>query len=135
MKKYAYSCNNTIRCVLFQYNKLIDKKNINLRLAEQAIERDGWKGIEDVLKMLPGEHFGNPCIKSAKGGGNLQSATKPKTVVVYFIGGITFTEIAALRFVAKQKKCRIIIATTNMINSKKLLENCVNWFTKTQFLR
>jgi len=99
---------------------------LNCRLAEQAIERDGWKGIEDVIKMLPGEHFGNPCIKSAKGGGSNMQPHKNKTVVVYFIGGITFTEIAALRFLAKQKKCRIIIATTNMINSKKLLENCIN---------
>ena len=40
--------------------------------------------------------------------------SKKKIILVYFIGGITFAEVAALRFLNEQKdaKFNLIIATT-----------------------
>ena len=50
-------------------------------------------------------------------------AEKKKTVLVAFVGGITFAEIAALRFMQSQPEfdAQIIIATSNFINGKNLM--------------
>ncbi|KAL8784198.1 MAG: hypothetical protein Q9213_004090, partial [Squamulea squamosa] len=64
----------------------------------------GWQGFEDVLKNVRGETF-NKIQKgdeaAVKARHMLMGSGKEKTVVVMFLGGITRTEIAALRFVAK----------------------------------
>lgn len=49
--------------------------------------------------------------------------------MVYFIGGVTYAEVAALRFLAKKMKDKIkaiYIATTNMINGDKLIKSLLN---------
>jgi len=44
--------------------------------------------------------------------------------LVFFLGGCTFTEIAAIRFLEKQSEGRdFIIATTKLINGNSLLES------------
>ena len=50
-----------------------------------------------------------------------------KTVVVMFLGGITFTEIAALRFVARQEegKRRVLICTTGIVGGNGMMEVAV----------
>lgn len=47
-----------------------------------------------------------------------------KTVIVMFLGGITFTEIAALRFVARQEegRRRILICTTDVIGGNRMMD-------------
>ena len=52
---------------------------------------------------------------------------KAKTVVVMFLGGITFTEIAALRFVAKREEGRrkILICTTDVISGDRMMEAAI----------
>lgn len=48
--------------------------------------------------------------------------SRKKRVLVYFIGGITYGEIAALRFLNKIfKDKKFIVATTQIING----DNCV----------
>jgi hypothetical protein len=44
-------------------------------------------------------------------------------VFVFFLGGITFTEIAALRFIAKQEasRRRIVICTTGIVNGNRMI--------------
>ena len=68
----------------------------------------GWQGFEDALRNIRGETFNKvqkgeeQAVKARHmltGGG---AGTRQKTVLVMFLGGITFTEIAALRFVARQ---------------------------------
>ena len=48
---------------------------------------------------------------------------KVKTVVVMFLGGVTFTEIAALRFVGKgeEGKRRILICTTDVVGGNGIV--------------
>ncbi|KAH7959197.1 hypothetical protein HPB49_009166 [Dermacentor silvarum] len=48
-----------------------------------------------------------------------------KIVMVYFLGGVTFAEIAALRLLAKLKGYHILVATTATINGNSLLENVI----------
>lgn len=77
------------------------------------------------MRHLPGDTFEKHETKSAKSG-TMNTSRNVKTVVVYFIGGVTYTEIAALRLLSKQKGCKIIIATTSIINGERLLKPFLN---------
>ena len=49
-------------------------------------------------------------------------------MLVYFIGGVTFMEIAALRFLSTQPDFpfRIVICTTKLINGDTFLQSLVS---------
>lgn len=53
------------------------------------------------------------------------SSEESKVVLVFFIGGCTFAEISALRFLAQQddNNCEFIIGTTKIINGKNFLDS------------
>ena len=79
----------------------------------------GWHGFEDAVKHVRGPTVyelqkgedkavkARALLTGGGGGGSGGSGVKP-TVFVVFVGGVTFTEIAALRFIAKQEECKII---------------------------
>jgi len=48
-----------------------------------------------------------------------------KVVLVYFIGGCTFSEINALRFLTEKTNCHYIVATTNIIRADSLIDDLV----------
>ena len=80
--------------------------------AAQAHPISGWKGFEDVLGQIPGATVD---FKQKGPKGLKDSATK--TTVVFFLGGCTYTEVSALRWMSKREKGRkYLIATTGMIN-------------------
>ena len=90
---------------------------ISVRLIEKAMEK-GWKSIEDVLYKLPGD-YDYPKEEKKMGLG-----TSPKIFLVIFIGGITYGEISAIRYLNdKMKNRKIIILTTGMINYKKIFNS------------
>lgn len=86
----------------------------------------GWKGFEDVLASIPGKTF--DIVQSGSSGADTRpvaslresaeiwiftsteySAVRPAekpptTTVVFFLGGCTYTEIAAIRWVGRQNK-------------------------------
>lgn len=91
----------------------------------------GWQGFEDALRNIKGATFnkvqkGDEAATKAR---HMLTGTggKPKTVVVMFLGGITFTEIAALRFVARQMegRRRILICTTDVVSGERVMEAVV----------
>ena len=91
----------------------------------------GWQGFEDALRNIKGTTFnkvqkGDEAAVKAR---HMLTGTggKPKTVVVMFLGGITFTEIAALRFLAKQMEGRrkILICTTDIISGDRMMEAAI----------
>ncbi|KAK7170118.1 hypothetical protein R3I94_000376 [Phoxinus phoxinus] len=93
---------------------------LSCKLIEQVLERDGWTGLEEVSRMLNGQEF-------AVTGGSSSSEARTKTdaqriVLVMFLGGCTFSEISALRFLGKERGCRFIVLTTAITNSARLLE-------------
>ena len=52
-----------------------------------------------------------------------QERAKKKKILVYFIGGITYGEISAVRFLQKlHPKFRFIIATTCIVNGDSALK-------------
>jgi hypothetical protein len=86
----------------------------------QAHPIAGWRGFEDVLASIPGATV--DIRQKAEGGAGVAVDGKDKaegstTTVVFFLGGCTFTEVAALRWMSKQTKGRkFLIATTGIIN-------------------
>jgi vacuolar protein sorting-associated protein 33A len=90
----------------------------------------GWQGFEDVLKNVKGETFNRVQRgeeQAVKTRHMIAGTGGRKTVVVMFLGGITFTEIAALRFVAKQEegRRRILICTTDIIGGNGVMDAAI----------
>lgn len=93
----------------------------------------GWKGFEDVLAMIPGEtvdivQLGGAAGATAAAAADIvnmvQNHEQTKTTVVFFLGGCTYTEIAALRWVGRQNRGRkFLIATTGIITGRSLVES------------
>lgn len=100
---------------------------LSCRLIEQVLQREGWSGLEDVTRLLNGHEF---SVSGSTSGPELNPGSGPglkpdcqRRVVVVFLGGCSFSEISALRFLAKQKGYRIITVTTAITNSCRLLES------------
>nr|XP_048328182.1 vacuolar protein-sorting-associated protein 33 homolog isoform X2 [Ziziphus jujuba var. spinosa] len=85
---------------------------LSIRLVQHAV-RSGWRPIEEILKLLPGPHSdkkrgrfsSSPSLDTLQGA----SASMDKVadgrrslVLVVFVGGVTFAEIAALRYLCSQ---------------------------------
>ncbi|KAI8809867.1 vacuolar protein sorting-associated protein 33A [Cladochytrium replicatum] len=87
-----------------------------------------WKGFEEALGLLPGPHFEEsqkpPDYAWLGKRKNSMARTGPKVTMVLFLGGCTFTEISAIRFLAQQEDGLrdYVIATTNIINGTTLVE-------------
>lgn len=100
----------------------------------------GWKGFEDIVNSLPGETIdlsqtggrsSNASLLASSAASKLvphdplrlineymillvYSIEKTTTSVVFFLGGCTYTEIAALRWVARQSKGESIRTNKNV---------------------
>ncbi|KAM6351860.1 vacuolar protein sorting-associated protein 33B isoform 3-T3 [Alca torda] len=72
---------------------------LSCKIIEQVLERRGWLGLEEVVRLLNGNEFSvsdsavedNPAWESQR------------VVLAVFLGGCTFSEIAALRFLGKER--------------------------------
>ncbi|RXW24090.1 hypothetical protein EST38_g1761 [Candolleomyces aberdarensis] len=65
----------------------------------------GWKGFEDVASAIPGETVETVLQQSLPTSASTPvSKERTTTTVVFFMGGCTYTEIAAIRWVARQNK-------------------------------
>lgn len=90
----------------------------------------GWLGFEDVVKSARGSTFSvvqKGDDKAVRARQTMSSSNTVKTVFVFFLGGITFTEIAALRFIAAQEAPRrkIVICTTGLISGDRMMEAAI----------
>ncbi|ETV82675.1 hypothetical protein, variant 2 [Aphanomyces astaci] len=114
---------------------------LSVRLVEIAATNKmthttGWKTIQDTMKQLPGpsEEFSQaPPVAEAPGATTDKKdkgfgADERKVMVVFFVGGVTFMEIAALRHLSKQPECPfdIVIATTKILNGNGLIKSIVD---------
>ncbi|CAN1238275.1 Vacuolar protein-sorting-associated protein 33 homolog [Linum grandiflorum] len=107
---------------------------LSIRLVQHAI-RSGWRPMEEILRMLPGPHSetkrgGFPhsaSFESMSALGSRVADGRRSLVLVVFIGGVTFAEIAALRFLSAQEGMAydLMIATTKMISGNSLTESYV----------
>ncbi|XP_049669442.1 vacuolar protein sorting-associated protein 33B isoform X4 [Accipiter gentilis] len=91
---------------------------LSCKIIEQVLERRGWLGLEEVVRLLNGNEFSvsdsavedNPAWESQR------------VILAVFLGGCTFSEIAALRFLGKERGCKFIFLTTAITNSARMME-------------
>ncbi|CAK9825400.1 Vacuolar protein sorting-associated protein 33A [Anthophora retusa] len=109
---------------------------LSVRLAEQLVQPNGWQGLNDVMGLLPGPTTASVPY-NIRPSGRRNSITSevsepPKLVMVFFIGGCTFAEISALRFLSQQEDLNVefVVCTTKLINGNtflmSLMENLEN---------
>ncbi|XP_028256867.1 vacuolar protein sorting-associated protein 33B [Parambassis ranga] len=92
---------------------------LSCKLIEQVLERDGWSGLEEVTRLLNGHEF----AVTGNNGADLRAKSDAKRIVlVMFLGGCTFSEISALRFLGKEKGYKFIVVATSITNSSRLME-------------
>nr|CCA19363.1 vacuolar protein sortingassociated protein 33A putat [Albugo laibachii Nc14] len=113
---------------------------LSVRLVESILKTKSWSSIQEALRQLPGPVGEVSQLSSKSEDGNpipsgqsskLDTFGSPedrKVLLVYFIGGVTFMEIAALRFLSNQinSPYDIIIATTKITNGNHLIRSCLD---------
>jgi len=116
----------------------------------------GWRGFEEPLKLVKGRIFDeiqkqeDKAIRAKRTSiswtpltwQGLLNGAENKTTIVFFLGGCTYTEIAALRFIAQHEGLssilqqlteigkRILIATTGIINGNTIMHAALNDMSK-----
>ncbi|KAK4565496.1 Vacuolar protein-sorting-associated protein 33 [Recurvomyces mirabilis] len=99
-----------------------------------ALIGTGWRGFEDVLARIKGATVdmvqkGHDADASHARSILRGSKEGPRTSIVFFLGGVTFAEVAALRFVSgeieKASGRNLMVATTGMISGKRGVEGMV----------
>jgi len=117
---------------------------LSVRLIEMgSVTVGGWKKMDDIMQQLPGTGFevrqeekGRKAAAAAaalsSGGGSASvvdglgmGVEEKPLVLVYFIGGVTFAEVAALRWLSAREghPKEYIVATTKLINGNSFLES------------
>ena len=92
---------------------------IIIRLLEKLDEK-GWGNIKDILKELPGGDYYIPPEEAEV----ISPKTDNQFILLVFSGGITYGELAGIRFLNKKmRNKKFIILTTNMINRKKMINS------------
>ncbi|GMH37511.1 hypothetical protein BSKO_05384 [Bryopsis sp. KO-2023] len=90
----------------------------------------GWRGRgAEVLNLLPGQHFdvmlGEDAEVEGVAGPLSRGGDESETVLVVFLGGVTFSEISALRFLTtvSNGKMKFLVATTRLLNGNSWLKS------------
>jgi vacuolar protein sorting-associated protein 33A len=127
---YAPLSIRIVQCVLQkQYLQTLHKSPLPLTPSST-----GWTGFEDMLKSAKGPTFNivqRPSDeKAAKAKAALTGSSGWKTIFVMFLGGITFTEIAALRFISRQlaeagQRKKIMICTTGIVSGRSIMDGVI----------
>uniref|UniRef100_G3PZG2 VPS33B late endosome and lysosome associated n=2 Tax=Gasterosteus aculeatus aculeatus TaxID=481459 RepID=G3PZG2_GASAC len=93
---------------------------LSCKLVEQVLERDGWTGMDEVTRLLNGHEF---AVTGSSGADARTQGDARRVVLVMFLGGCTFSEISALRFLGREKGYKFIVVTTAITNSSRLIES------------
>ncbi|NXL79059.1 VP33B protein, partial [Leptocoma aspasia] len=94
---------------------------LSCKIIEQVLERRGWQGLEEVVRLLSGSEFSfsgtgglgaaglaagsaySPLPYPDSAGEDSPAGDSQRVVLAVFLGGCTFSEIAALRFLGKER--------------------------------
>ncbi|XP_022232451.1 vacuolar protein sorting-associated protein 33A isoform X2 [Drosophila obscura] len=109
---------------------------LTARLVELSLKPLGWQTLKSQINNLHGPTFEDFQAQLIGIGGRHAGSTVsegsllhvPRVVLVCFVGGCTFAEIAALRFLADQEDNNVdfLIATTNIINKNTFLDSLIS---------
>ncbi|QPH01706.1 hypothetical protein C2857_005909 [Epichloe festucae Fl1] len=130
---YAPLSIRLVQCILQkQYLTSISKGGggANTGAAAAGAATQGWHGFDEAVKHARGKTFyelQKGDDKAVKARALLSGNGVKQSVFVVFVGGITFTEIAALRFIAKQEEARrnIVICTTSIISGNRMMDAAI----------
>ncbi|KAJ3096942.1 hypothetical protein HDU97_005417 [Phlyctochytrium planicorne] len=120
-----FSVNSSMAALASAGSKAVNSLSIKTPTAAVESQSVSWKGSEEVLREVnTGVFFEeeqaneDPSLLSV-----LSKKTQSATTLVVFIGGCTFTEIAALRFLSKQESRDYVTLTTNIINGGSIVQS------------
>ena len=127
---YAPLSIRLVQCILQKPYMVSLIKGIPAPAAAAGNPSTGWLGFEEPVKSARGTTVNvvqKGDEKATRARQTLSGTSGVKTVFVFFLGGITFTEIAALRFIAKQEAGRrqIVICTTGIINGNRMMDAAI----------
>ena len=96
---------------------------LSVKLVMQ-VESPGWRNIRDVLDLLPGPSFEDTQQVGGQGVTRDRVGEK-KVVMVFFVGGVTMAEVAALRFLSQQEESNVeyLVSTTSVITGNTFIES------------
>ena len=87
---------------------------------QQCFKPLGWQACKDVLEMLPGPTF----EEGGRSTNTTSSDSATRRCLVVFVGGCTFAEVSALRFLSQQEDSNVeyTVATTAMTNGNSFVK-------------
>jgi hypothetical protein len=99
----------------------------SLQPSEEDDDADGDGGGDGGDGGAGGTAGAAQASSKPAAGQGVRGARGKKVMVVYFIGGVTYMEIAALRFISKQDYCPfdIIVATTKLLNGNSMIKSLI----------
>ena len=104
---------------------------LSVRLVQNC-SNPGWRNIRDLLDLIPGPSFEEIQRSHTSNIRNDDREINPSTndselgtkkTLVLFVGGCTYAEISALRFISQQEdsNTEYLIATTSLINGNNFI--------------
>jgi vacuolar protein sorting-associated protein 33A len=104
----------------FEILQTTDENGLPVEKKDLGSSSSGNGNIGRDTATGPGSHSNNSNVASPIDTG---SKKKRKVVMVMFIGGVTYAEISALRFLSRKAlvDCDFVVATTGMVNGSTLL--------------
>ena len=129
---YAPLSVRLVQCIIDKNHILSRKKSSQATTAPtpEITLSSGFRGTEDLIKTVPGplvdeiQRSEDPNAREPKLRKVLtrNTALHKPTTIVYYLGGITHAEVAAIRFVASRLNMNVVIATTGFISGDKLID-------------
>lgn len=114
---------------------------LTIRIVEQSIKLLGWATLHDVLSSLPGPTFEDnqstlggyhfdavdgPTTRRSSLTSEMSQSEQRRVILVFFLGGCTFAEVSALRFLAQEDgNVEFVIATTKLVNKNSFLDDFI----------
>lgn len=85
--------------------------------------------LNDISKCLSGQ--GSLKVLNRNTGSNSSqqkstswpSSSSSRVICVYFIGGVTFAEISAIRFWSRKKNIKVVVLTTGLLNGNSVMKS------------
>ena len=99
-------------------------KPLSVAVIESLSRNGSWRGLEDTVRTWPGPAF-TKTQGSSQRRTTVTASQAYRVVLVYFLGGCTFSEICALRFLGEKTNVHYIVATTNLVNANSLMDSFV----------
>ena len=94
-------------------------KPLSCAVVEHLVRNKTWKGLDDAVKGWHGPVYPSVLEKNTP----LPACSRGRVILVYFIGGVTFSEVNALQALGKRTNTTYIICTTNTISPRSLIDH------------